>query len=113
MAGLAILAIGIAARTKWRRASNASAPLIVAVVPFDNETGDAGVNRFCNELSDNFVQQFAAASQGHFRVIGNASILRVPREQRDLAQIAASLHAQFVVSGRCKAVARKRVSSPT
>jgi len=99
VAGLAIL-IGIAASTKWRRGSHSSAPLIVAVVPFDNETGDAGVSRFCNELSDNFVQQFAAASQGHFRVIGNASILRVPREQRDLAKIAATLHAQFVVLGQ-------------
>jgi DNA-binding winged helix-turn-helix (wHTH) protein/TolB-like protein len=99
VAGLAIL-IGIAASTKWWRASHSSPPLIVAVVPFDNETGDAGVNRFCRELSDNFVQQFANAGQSHFRVIGNASILRVPREQRDLAQISASLHAQFVVLGQ-------------
>lgn len=99
-AGLAILVIAILAAVKWRRAASASPAPIIAVLPFDNETGDAGVNRFCNELTDNFVQEFAAASRDRYRVVGNASILRVPREQRDLVRIAASLHAQFVVLGQ-------------
>jgi DNA-binding winged helix-turn-helix (wHTH) protein/TolB-like protein len=99
-AGLAAVAIVIAIGAKWRGPTNLSTPLTIAVVPFDNETGDAGVNRFCNDLTDNFVQQFAAAGQDRYRVIGNASILRRPREQRDLVRIAQSLHAQFVVLGQ-------------
>lgn len=99
VAALAILGIAVAVGGRWRRPGNAGTPT-VAVVAFDNETGDAGVNRFCNELTDNFVQQFAAAAQDRYRVIGNASILRTPREQRDLTRIAASLHAQFVVLGQ-------------
>jgi DNA-binding winged helix-turn-helix (wHTH) protein/TolB-like protein len=85
---------------QWRRNSlGASGPAVVAVVPFDNETGDASVNRFCSALTDNVIEQLTSASQNHYMVIGNAAVLRAPRERRDLVQIAASLHAQFVILG--------------
>jgi DNA-binding winged helix-turn-helix (wHTH) protein/TolB-like protein len=100
VAGLAIVAFLVAVGARSRRLPAASSPAIVAVAPFDNETGDAAVNRFCRDLTQNFVQQFTAASQDRYRVIGNASILELPREQRDLRQIAASLHAQYVVLGQ-------------
>jgi DNA-binding winged helix-turn-helix (wHTH) protein/TolB-like protein len=100
VAGLAIVAAVLAVTTTLRRTATASAPFNVAVIPFDNETGDAGVNRFCKELTDNFVQQLTATGEDHYHVIGNASILRTPREQRDMARIAASLHAQFVILGQ-------------
>ena len=59
---------------QWRRNSQgASGPAVVAVVPFDNETGDASVNRFCSALTDNVIEQLTAASQNHYLVIGNAS----------------------------------------
>jgi DNA-binding winged helix-turn-helix (wHTH) protein/TolB-like protein len=100
VAGFAIVTIVIAVTATLRRMTMASTPFNVAVIQFDNETGDASVNRFCKELTDNFVQQLTAAGQDHYRVIGNASILRTPREQRDMVRIAASLHAQFVVLGQ-------------
>jgi DNA-binding winged helix-turn-helix (wHTH) protein/TolB-like protein len=100
LAVFAIATIVVAVTATLRRMAAASAPFNVAVILFDNETGDAGVNRFCKELTDNFVQQLTTAGQDHYRVIGNASILRTPREQRDMARIAASLHAQFVVLGQ-------------
>lgn len=96
LAAVALVAILIAVSVTWRRTS---AP-IVAVVPFDNETGDTSVNKFCKGLTDDFVEQFTAAGQNRYRVIGNASALRAPREQRNLVQIAASLHAEFIVLGQ-------------
>jgi DNA-binding winged helix-turn-helix (wHTH) protein/TolB-like protein len=100
LAGLALVVLLIVGFLQWRRsAQGASGPAVVAVVPFDNETGDASVNRFCSALTDNVVEQLTSASQNHYLVIGNAAVLRVPRERRDLVQIAASLHAQFVIVG--------------
>ena len=37
---------------------------------------------------------------GNYRVVGNAQILRVPREQRNLKTIASSLNAGYVVMGQ-------------
>ena len=73
---------------------------ILAVARFDNETGDPQVAKFSDELTDNVVVQLTAQSRGTYRVIGNAQLLRLPREQRDLRAIAASLNAGYVVLGQ-------------
>jgi len=73
---------------------------ILAVARFDNETGDAGTTKFSDALTDNVVEQLTVQSGGNFGVIGNAQILRLPREQRDLKAIATSLHAQYVILGQ-------------
>jgi DNA-binding winged helix-turn-helix (wHTH) protein/TolB-like protein len=73
---------------------------IVAVVRFDNETGDPGMTRFADGLTDDVVEQLTVESRQRYGVVGNAKILRVGREQWDLASIAASLHAEYVVLGQ-------------
>lgn len=73
---------------------------IVAVLRFDNETGDAGMMPFADALTDDVVESLTRLSGKRYDVIGNARILRVPREERDLAAIAASLHAGYVVLGQ-------------
>ena len=86
----------------WLRARAAvlrHAP-VVAVARFDNETADVGMTRLSDGLTDSVVERLTAVSQGHYDVIGNAAILRVPREQRDLRTIAASLGANYVVLGQ-------------
>jgi DNA-binding winged helix-turn-helix (wHTH) protein/TolB-like protein len=76
---------------------------IVAVVRFDNETGDPGMTRFADGLTDDVVEQLTIESRQRYSVIGNAKILRVGREQWDLAAIARSLHAEYVVLGQVQA----------
>lgn len=73
---------------------------IVAVLRFDNETSDPGMTGFRDGLTDSVVEQLTSSSRGRFDVIGNASILRLPREQRDLGAIASTLHAGYVVLGQ-------------
>ena len=75
-------------------------PPIVAIARFDNETGDPALSAFSDRLTDTLVEQLTLASGGRFAVIGNAAILRVPRERRDLSAIAGSLHAGYVVLGQ-------------
>jgi DNA-binding winged helix-turn-helix (wHTH) protein/TolB-like protein len=73
---------------------------ILAVVRFDNETGDPAITRFSDALTDNVVERLTSQSSGRYRVVGNAQILRLPREQRDLTAIAASVGAAYVVLGQ-------------
>ena len=76
---------------------------VVAVVRFDNETGDPDMTRFSDGLTDNFVERLTTFGGGRYLVIGNAEILRRPREARNLNAIAASLKANFVILGQVQA----------
>jgi len=97
---LVLLAIAFYAEYRLRSRQASKPSPIVAVVRFDNETGDASMVRFTDGLTDNLVEQLTTLSRQHYAVIGNARILRLPRDQRDLRVIAESLHAQYVVLGQ-------------
>ncbi|HKE21208.1 MAG TPA: winged helix-turn-helix domain-containing protein [Bryobacteraceae bacterium] len=72
----------------------------VAVVRFDNETDDPAFTGLADTLTDSVVGELAAAGDGRFGVIGNAAILRAPRQGRDLLAIGSVLHAGYVVIGQ-------------
>jgi DNA-binding winged helix-turn-helix (wHTH) protein/TolB-like protein len=85
----------------WLRSRQASKRRpIVAVLRFDNETGDPSMTRFSDGITDDVVEQLTSLSRGRYEIIGNARILRLPRDQRDLNAIASSLHAGYVVLGQ-------------
>lgn len=98
----AVLALSVgtllAYRLLWK--SDSRQPPVVAVVRFDNETGNPEVTRFSDALTDDLVERLTFLSSGRYGVIGNGQVLRVPREQRDLNAIAKSLHARFIVLGQ-------------
>jgi len=73
---------------------------LVAVARFDNETGDARLVQFADNVTDTVVVDLAADAGGGFEVVGNAAVLRKPRDERDLRAIGAALHAQYVVLGQ-------------
>lgn len=99
-AGVLLLALTLSAGYRLRSWQIAKRQPIVAVLRFDNETGDPAMARFSDGLTDNVVEQLTALSRGRYQVIGNARILRLPREGRDLQTISASLHAAYVVLGQ-------------
>jgi TolB-like protein len=76
---------------------------VVAVMRFDNETGDPAMTRFSDGLTDTFVEQLTSLSHGRYAVIGNANALRGPRDQRDLSAIARSLQADYIILGQVQA----------
>jgi DNA-binding winged helix-turn-helix (wHTH) protein/TolB-like protein len=102
---LALLVLGLSAgywlrsRASANGAAERRAP-IVAVLRFDNETPDPTLTRFSDGLTDSLVAQLTTLSNGQYQVIGNAAILRLPREQRDLKAVAGALHADYVVLGQ-------------
>jgi DNA-binding winged helix-turn-helix (wHTH) protein/TolB-like protein len=95
---LLVVAFYAGYRVRFRQGSRQ--PPIVAVVRFDNETGDAGMIRFSDGLTDSLVEQLTSLSYRRYGVVGNAKILRLPRDQRDLRAISKSTHARYVVLGQ-------------
>ncbi|MBV8206369.1 MAG: winged helix-turn-helix domain-containing protein [Acidobacteria bacterium] len=105
-AALILLAGIIASYSLHLRRAGRRVP-VVAVVRFDNETGDAAMTRFADQLTDVFVERLTALSSDRYAVVGNAHILRLPREQRDLNAIASSVGAGYVVLGQVQAAGEK------
>jgi TolB-like protein len=86
---------------RWRhRAPSPEEPLVVAVARFDNETGVPAFSHFSDGLTDNVVVDLTQMSKDRFRVVGNASVLRGPRDQRNLDGISQTSHAHFIVLGQ-------------
>jgi DNA-binding winged helix-turn-helix (wHTH) protein/TolB-like protein len=108
LAVVILAAIGVLSAI-WLRPKQAAAhaatpnPPIVAVLRFDNETGNPAIDRFSDGLTDNVIEQLTSAASGRYAVIGNAQILRQPRNQRDLRAIGASLNAKYIVLGQVQA----------
>src|ERR1700693_578001 len=99
-AAVALMALAASAGYMLRSWQTSRRQPIVAVLRFDNEANDPGMAQFSDGLTDNVVERLTALSLGKYDVIGNARILRLPRDQRDLAAIASSLHAQYVALGQ-------------
>jgi len=95
-----LTALGFAAVRWWSGRVTAAKPTTIAVVRFDSETSDPSFDRFADALTDTVVAQLTSAGQGRYQVIGNAAILRGPRERRDLKAIASALGVDYVMIGQ-------------
>lgn len=96
-----VAALGSLAMVFHKRA--VGRPPIVGVARFDNETGNPAFSSFANNLTDELVGQLANRGDTLYRVIGNAHVLFLPREQRDLRNIASVLNASYIVLGQVQA----------
>jgi TolB-like protein len=98
------LVIAIAAAASlWRLGGPTSAGparRIVAVSVFDNETGVAEYDRLVAGLSDLVVTRLTELDPSRLGVVGNAAVLRQPRNIRNLKAVAAGVNADFVVLGQ-------------
>jgi len=73
-------------------------PLRVAVMLFDNETGDAQLGQLSQGLTDAVVT--ALTSDSRLAVVGNAAVLRTARPFRDIAKVRDELGADYIVIGQ-------------
>jgi DNA-binding winged helix-turn-helix (wHTH) protein/TolB-like protein len=72
----------------------------VAVSVFDNETGQAEYDRTVAGLSDLVVERLSKMDPDRIAVVGNAAVLRQPRNIRNLKGIADSVDAEYVLLGQ-------------
>ena len=70
---------------------------VVAVSLFDNETGDSQYDRAVHTMADIVVDRLTGLGHDRIGVVGNAAVLRMPRNERDLKRIEKETGASFVV----------------
>lgn len=76
------------------------AQTVIGVSVFDNETGNPEYDRPVAGLSDLVVEHLTKVDPARIAVIGNAAILRQPRNIRNLQAVAQSLKADYVLLGQ-------------
>jgi DNA-binding winged helix-turn-helix (wHTH) protein/TolB-like protein len=82
------------------RPASRSQEVIVAVSVFDNETGMPEHDRLVAGLSDLVVANLTTVAPGRIAVIGNAALLRQPRNIRNLGAVAGALRADYLLLGQ-------------
>ena len=103
LAAISILLI-IAAGAFLRRSRPPSRPqpsstrVMLAVLPFENLTGDASQEYFSDGLTEEMIAQLGQLNPQRLGVIGRASVMHY-RHDQDLQQIARDLGIQYVLEG--------------
>ena len=98
--GLAVVTVVLIALLT---ASGKDARVRVAVVPFDNETGDSSYGNLGQGIADATVARLAAPGRvERLAVVGNSAALRRPRSFRDLKAIGQEAAVEYVVLAQVK-----------
>jgi TolB-like protein/DNA-binding winged helix-turn-helix (wHTH) protein/Tfp pilus assembly protein PilF len=100
LAGL--LVASLAVYLQYRKAQAAAIPggrPMLAVLPFDNFTGDAAQEYFSDGLTEEMISQLGNVDPSHIGVIARTSVMRYKHSQESLSQIGKELGVQYVVEG--------------
>jgi DNA-binding winged helix-turn-helix (wHTH) protein/TolB-like protein len=100
MAAIGSLVIAAALGFTWVISKPANGPTLIAVSVFDNETGQPEYDRFVAGLSDLVVERLTKLDPQRIAVIGNAAVLRQPRNIRNLKAVAENVRADYVLLGQ-------------
>jgi TolB-like protein/DNA-binding winged helix-turn-helix (wHTH) protein/Tfp pilus assembly protein PilF len=98
---LSIVAAGIHwLDLRGRAASpNPGARSMLAVLPFENFTGDPGQDYFSDGLTEEMISQLGNLDPAHLGVIARTSVMRYKHTQESLPQIGTDLGVQYVIEG--------------
>jgi DNA-binding winged helix-turn-helix (wHTH) protein/TolB-like protein len=101
LASLGALAAAAAGAAIWARTP--PRPVYVAVLSFDNETGQDAFDRVAVAIADQTVARLATPDRvQRLAVIGNAAPLRRPRAFRDIKALGVEVGADYVVLAQMK-----------
>lgn len=95
---LAAVAVGLVVETFWSPPEQSR--VVIAVSVFDNETGNTGYDRAVAGLSDLVVERLTKVDPDRIAVVGNAAVLRQPRNIRNLKIVAQTIQADYVLLGQ-------------
>jgi serine/threonine-protein kinase len=74
-------------------------PIVLAVLPFANQSGDAEQDYLSVGLTDEIASELARLQPDRLRVIPRATTTRYQQSRRDLAQIGSDLRASYFIEG--------------
>ena len=77
-----------------------AARVVIAVSVFDNDTGQQEFDRPVAGLSDLVVERLTKVDPNRIAVVGNAAVLRQPRNIRNLKAVAQNIQADYVLLGQ-------------
>ena len=97
------LLVTLAAYVSWFRPRTNHQPpsgrSMVAVLPFENLTGDAGQDYFSDGLTEEMIAQLGRLDPEHLGVIARTSVMHYKHSPEPLEQIARELGVQYVLEG--------------
>jgi TolB-like protein/DNA-binding winged helix-turn-helix (wHTH) protein/Tfp pilus assembly protein PilF len=86
--------------------------VIVAVLPFQNMTGDVAQDSFSDGMTEETISQLGRANSKVFGVIARTSAMKYKNAQKSVQEIARELHADYVLEGSIRREgSRVRVAS--
>src|SRR6266699_2092277 len=80
---------------------------MLAVLPFENLTGDAGQDYFSDGLTEEMIAQLGRIDPEHLGVIARTSVMHYKHSSEQLEQIARELGVQYVLEGSVRRDADK------
>ncbi len=72
---------------------------MLAVLPFENFTGDAGQEYFSDGLTEEMISQLGNLDPAHLGVIARTSVMHYKHSQESIPQIGKDLGVQYVIEG--------------
>jgi TolB-like protein/DNA-binding winged helix-turn-helix (wHTH) protein len=100
LAGILIATLAIYLQYRKAQAVSASGGRsMLAVLPFDNFTGDTAQEYFSDGLTEEMISQLGNLDPSHISVIARTSVMRYKHSQEPLSQIGKELGVQYVVEG--------------
>jgi TolB-like protein/DNA-binding winged helix-turn-helix (wHTH) protein/Tfp pilus assembly protein PilF len=98
-----VLVAALGAYVRWLRSRDApqpsSARLMLAVLPFENLTGDAGQDYFSDGMTEEMIAQLGRLDPPHLGVIARTSVMHYKGSQEQLEKIGRELGVQYVLEG--------------
>lgn len=82
-----------------RRSPREPGKIMLAVLPFDNFTGDPGQDYFSDGLTEEMISQLGNLDPSHLGVIARTSVMHYKRSQESVPQIGHDLGVQYVIEG--------------
>ena len=92
----------IVAVYQWRRSKTRAATptrILLAVLPFQNLTGDPAQEYFSDGLTEEMIAQLGRADTQHLGVIGWTSVMRYKEHPETLNRVGSELGVQYVLEG--------------
>jgi TolB-like protein/Tfp pilus assembly protein PilF len=81
------------------RAASHNTRVVLAVLPFENLTGDPSQDYFSDGLTEEMIAQLGRLDMDHLGVIARTSVMHYKRSQAPLEQIGRELGAQYALEG--------------
>ncbi len=86
-------------RSHHRVVGEPSGRIMLAVLPFENFTGDPSQDYFSDGLTEEMISQIGNLDPAHLGVIARTSVMRYKRSQASIPQIGQDLSVQYVIEG--------------